>query len=195
MKKARPGGSFSLKQADNLSVKEMNDSSNMHRAELSQIFKKGVIVIETKIRIWVDADASPRPVKEILYRASERTQTAVTFVANQLLEVPRSSFITAVKVGSGFDVADQYIVSHTRKGDIVITQDIPLAAELVAKGCLVLSPRGEKFSEEDVRQRLNMRDFMESLRSSGVSTGGPEVFSDKDRMAFANALDRALAQI
>ena len=119
----------------------------------------------------------------------------VTFVANQLLEVPRSSFITAVKVGSGFDVADQYIVSHARNGDIVITQDIPLAAELVAKGCLVLSPRGEKFSEEDVRQRLNMRDFMESLRSSGVTTGGPDGFSEKDRMAFANALDRALAQI
>ncbi|MCH1425089.1 MAG: YaiI/YqxD family protein, partial [Burkholderiales bacterium] len=122
-----------------------------------------MIFIETKIRIWVDADASPRPVKEILYRASERTQTVATFVANQLLEVPRSQFITAVKVGSGLDVADQYIVSHARKGDIVITQDIPLAAELVAKGCLVLSPRGEIFSEEDVRQRLNMRDFMESL--------------------------------
>ena len=154
-----------------------------------------MIVIETKIKIWVDADASPRPVKEILYRASERTQTVVTFVANQLLEVPRSPFITAIKVGSGFDVADQYIVLHARKGDIVVTQDIPLAAELVTKECLVLSPRGEKFSEEDVRQRLNMRDFMESLRSSGVTTGGPDVFSDKDRMAFANALDRALTQI
>jgi len=153
-----------------------------------------VIVIETKIKIWVDADASPRPVKEILYRASERTQTVVTFVANQLLEVPRSPFITAVKVGSGFDVADQYIVLHARKGDIVVTQDIPLAAELVAKECLVLSPRGEKFSEEDVRQRLNMRDFMDTLRGSGIHTGGQATFSQMDRQNFANQLDRLLAK-
>ena len=154
-----------------------------------------MIVIETKIKIWVDADASPRPVKEILYRASERTQTVVTFVANQPLEVPRYPFINGVKVGSGFDVADQYIVLHARNGDIAVTQDLPLAAGRVAKECLGLGPRGEKFSEEDVRQRLNMRDFMESLRSSGVTTGGPDVFSDKDRMAFANALDCALTQI
>ena len=145
-------------------------------------------------RIWVDADASPKAVKEILYRASERTKIPVTFVANQFLEVPRSSLIFAVKVASGFDVADNYIVEHSNKGDIAITQDIPLAAELVAKGCVVLNPRGERYTKENVRERLNMRDFMDSLRSSGVQTGGPEAFSKKDRMTFANALDSVLVQ-
>jgi len=145
-------------------------------------------------RIWVDADASPKAVKEILYRASERTKIPVTFVANQFLEVPRSSLIFAVKVASGFDVADNYIVEHSNKGDIAITQDIPLAAELVAKGCVVLNPRGERYTKENVRERLNMRDFMDSLRSSGVQTGGPEAFSKKDRMTFANALDNVLVQ-
>ena len=149
---------------------------------------------ETIQRIWVDADASPKAVKEILYRASERTKIPVTFVANQFLEVPRSSLIFAVKVASGFDVADNYIVEHSNKGDIAITQDIPLAAELVAKGCVVLNPRGEKYTKENVRERLNMRDFMDSLRSSGVQTGGPEAFSKKDRMTFANALDNVLVQ-
>ena len=149
---------------------------------------------ETIQRIWVDADASPKAVKEILYRASERTKIPVTFVANQFLEVPRSSLIFAVKVASGFDVADNYIVEHSNKGDIAITQDIPLAAELVAKGCIVLNPRGERYTKENVRERLNMRDFMDSLRSSGVQTGGPEAFSKKDRMTFANALDNVLGQ-
>ncbi|HAK51129.1 MAG TPA: YaiI/YqxD family protein [Gammaproteobacteria bacterium] len=144
--------------------------------------------------MWVDADASPKAVKEILYRASERTKIPVTFVANQFLEVPRSSLIFAVKVASGFDVADNYIVEHSNKGDIAITQDIPLAAELVAKGCVVLNPRGERYTKENVRERLNMRDFMDSLRSSGVQTGGPEAFSKKDRMTFANALDNVLVQ-
>ncbi len=116
----------------------------------------------------------------------------MTFVANQLLEVPRSSFISAVKVASGFDVADNYIVEHANKGDIVITQDIPLAAELVEKGCAVLNPRGEKYTKENIGQRLGMRDFMDSLRSSGVPTGGPDAFSKKDRMTFANALDSLL---
>ena len=149
---------------------------------------------ETIQRIWVDADASPKAVTEILYRASERTKIPVTFVANQFLEVPRSSLIFAVKVASGFDVADNYIVEHSNKGDIAITQDIPLAAELVAKGCVVLNPRGERYTKENVRERLNMRDFMDSLRSSGVQTGGPEAFSKKDRMTFANALDNVLVQ-
>ena len=149
---------------------------------------------ETIQRIWVDADASPKAVKEILYRASERTKIPVTFVANQFLEVLRSPLISAVKVASGFDVADNYIVEHSNKGDIAITQDIPLAAELVAKGCVVLNPRGERYTKENVRERLNMRDFMDSLRSSGVQTGGPEAFSKKDRMTFANALDNVLGQ-
>tara|TARA_Y100001934_G_scaffold281037_1_gene389464 strand:+ start:1770 stop:2228 length:459 start_codon:yes stop_codon:yes gene_type:complete len=151
-------------------------------------------VTETKQRIWVDADASPKAVKEILYRASERTKIPVTFVANQLLEVPRSSFISAVKVAPGFDVADNYIVEHANKGDIVITQDIPLAAELVAKGCDVLNPRGEKYTKENIGQRLSMRDFMDSLRSSGVQTDGPDAFSKRDRMTFANTLDSILIQ-
>ena len=140
----------------------------------------------------MDADASPKAVKEILYRASERTRIPVTFVANQLLEVPRSLFISAVKVAPGLDVADNYIVEHANKGDIVITQDIPLAAELVAKGCVVLNPRGEKYTKENIGQRLGMRDFMDSLRSSGVQTGGPDPFSKRDRMTFANALDSVL---
>ena len=140
----------------------------------------------------MDADASPKAVKEILYRASERTRTPVTFVANQLLEVPRSLFISTVKVASGLDVADNYIVEHANKGDIVITQDIPLAAELVAKGCVVLNPRGERYTKENIGQRLGMRDFMDALRSSGVQTGGPDAFSKRDRMAFANALDSVL---
>ena len=140
----------------------------------------------------MDADASPKAVKEILYRASERTRIPATFVANQLLEVPRSLFISAVKVASGLDVADNYIVEHANKGDIVITQDIPLAAELVAKGCVVLNPRGEKYTKENIGQRLGMRDFMDSLRSSGVQTGGPGAFSKRDRMTFANALDSVL---
>jgi hypothetical protein len=118
----------------------------------------------------------------------------MTLVANQLLEPPRSIYINAVRVAAGFDVADNYIVEHANKGDIVITQDIPLAAELVAKGCVVLNPRGERYTKENIRQRLNMRDFMDSLRSSGVQTGGPDAFSKKDRMTFANALDSVLAQ-
>ncbi|MBR42475.1 MAG: hypothetical protein CL387_05560 [Acidiferrobacter sp.] len=147
---------------------------------------------ETTQQIWVDADASPKAVKEILYRASERTRTPVTFVANQFLEVPRSLFISAVKVASGLDVADNYIVEHANNGNIVITQDIPLAAELVAKGCVVLNPRGEKYTKENIGQRLGMRDFMDSLRSSGVQTGGPDALGKRDRMAFANALDSVL---
>ena len=155
---------------------------------------KTILNVGPKRKIWVDADASPAAIKEILYRAAERTKTPVTLVANQLLQVPRSSFISAVKVASGFDVADNYIVEHANKGDIVITQDIPLAAELVAKGCAVLNPRGEKYTKENIGQRLNMRDFMDSLRSSGVQTGGPDAFSKKDRMTFANALDSVLGQ-
>ncbi len=145
-------------------------------------------------QIWVDADASPKVIKEILYKACERTKTNMILVANQLLETPRSRYIRSVQVASGFDVADNYIVENSNKGDIVITADIPLAAELVAKDCVVLNPRGEKYTKENIRQTLNMRDFMDSLRSTGVQTGGPDSFSKSDRMAFANSLDRVLAQ-
>ena len=145
-------------------------------------------------QIWVDADASPKVIKEILYKACERTKTNMILVANQLLETPRSRYIRSVQVASGFDVADNYIVENSNKGDIVITADIPLAAELVAKDCVVLNPRGERYTKENIRQTLNMRDFMDSLRSTGVQTGGPDSFSKSDRMAFANSLDRVLAQ-
>jgi uncharacterized protein YaiI (UPF0178 family) len=146
------------------------------------------------MQIWVDADATPNPVKAILYRAAERVGVALTLVANQPLQVPFSARIRSVRVGAGFDVADDYIVAQAQAGDLAITSDIPLAAELVAKGCQVLSPRGEAFTPETVRQRLNMRDFLETMRASGLETGGPPAFSQADRQAFANALDRLLAR-
>ena len=145
-------------------------------------------------QIWVDADASPKVIKEILYKACERTKTNMILVANQLLETPRSRYIRSVQVASGFDVADNYIVENSNKGDVVITADIPLAAELVAKDCIVLNPRGERYTKENIGQTLNMRDFMDNLRSTGVQTGGPDSFSKSDRLAFANSLDRVLAQ-
>ena len=146
-------------------------------------------------QIWVDADASPKVIKEILYKACERTKTNMNLVANQLLETPRSRYIRSVQVASGFDVADNYIVENSNKGDIVITADIPLAAEVVAEGCMAINPRGELYTEENIRERLNMRDFMATLRSSGVQTGGPLPFGQSDRQSFANQLDRFLAGI
>lgn len=145
-------------------------------------------------QIWVDADACPNVIKEILYRAAQRVAVLVVLVANQSLQVPRSRYIRSIRVGAGFDVADNYIVQQAKAGDLVITADIPLAAEAIAKGCLALNPRGELYTEDNIRQRLNMRDFMDSLRSSGVDTGGPASFSQADRQAFANQLDRLLAR-
>lgn len=145
-------------------------------------------------QIWVDADACPKVIKEILFRAAERVGIAVILVANQPLQVPGSRFIRSVQVASGFDVADNHIVQQAQVGDLVITADIPLAAEVVAKGCLALNPRGELYTEDNIRQRLNMRDFMDTLRGSGVDTGGPAAFGHAERMAFANQLDRLLAQ-
>ncbi|HIB83087.1 MAG TPA: YaiI/YqxD family protein [Chromatiaceae bacterium] len=144
--------------------------------------------------MWVDADACPRVIKDILFRAADRVGIAVILVANQALQVPRSAHIRSIQVAAGFDVADNYIVQQANPGDLVITADIPLAAEVIAKGCLALNPRGDLYTEENIRQRLNMRDFMESLRSSGVDTGGPGAFSQSDRQAFANQLDRMLAK-
>lgn len=146
-------------------------------------------------RIWVDADACPKVVKEILYRAADRTGVLVTLVANQPLQVPRSPHIRSARVGAGFDVADAYIVQQVAADDLVITADIPLAAEVVARGALALDPRGELYTEENIRQRLNLRDFMDSLRSSGVDTGGSAPFSQADRQAFANQLDRLLTRL
>ncbi|HHJ16801.1 MAG TPA: YaiI/YqxD family protein [Gammaproteobacteria bacterium] len=144
-------------------------------------------------KIWVDADACPKVIKDILFRAAERVGVPLVLVANQPLQVPGSRYIRAVRVAAGFDVADNYIVQQAEAGDLVITADIPLAAEAIDKGCLALNPRGELYSEENIRQRLNMRDFMDTLRSSGVNTGGPASFSKSDRQAFANQLDRLLA--
>ena len=145
-------------------------------------------------KIWVDADACPNAIKEILYRVADRIPVMVTLVANQALQIPRSSYIRTVQVPSGFDVADNHIVEKSKPGDLVITADIPLAAELTPRGRIVLNPRGELYSEENIRERLNMRDFLDTLRGSGVTTGGPAPFSQTDRMAFANQLDRLLAR-
>ena len=145
-------------------------------------------------QIWVDADACPKAIKEILYRAANRVGVSVTLVANQPLQVPRSRYIRSIRVAGGFDIADNHIVQHAEAGDLVITADIPLAAEVIAKGCLALNPRGELYTEDNIRQRLNMRDFMDTLRSSGVDTGGPAAFSQADRAAFANQLDRLLSK-
>lgn len=146
------------------------------------------------MNIWVDADACPRVIKDILFRAAERAQVRVTLVANQAVTVPRSKYIRSVQVASGFDVADNHIVQQAQAGDLVVTADIPLASEVIDKGCLALNPRGELYTAENIRQRLNMRDFMDTLRGSGIDTGGPPAFSQADRMAFANQLDRLLAR-
>jgi uncharacterized protein YaiI (UPF0178 family) len=148
----------------------------------------------SSMQIWVDADACPNVIKEILFRAADRVAVQVTLVANQAIQVPRSSHIRSIQVASGFDVADNYIVQQAQAGDLVITADIPLASEAIDKGCLALNPRGDLYTTENIRQRLNMRDFMDTMRASGVDTGGPATFSKADRMAFANQLDRLLAQ-
>lgn len=144
--------------------------------------------------IWVDADACPVVIKEILFRAAERTEVQLTLVANQTLRVPPSPFINFLRVTSGFDVADNEIVKRVSAGDLVITSDIPLAAEVVEKGGYALSPRGELYSDENIRDRLNMRDFMDTLRDSGIDTGGPSVLSQSDRNTFANKLDQFLTK-
>ena len=143
--------------------------------------------------IWVDADACPRVIKEILYRAAERVQVELVLVANRPLHTPPSRFISSTKVGAGFDVADRHIADAVQPGDLVITADIPLAADVVEKEAIALNPRGELYTEENIRERLAMRDLMDQLRSTGMETGGPPEFSKKDRMAFANSLDRILA--
>lgn len=145
------------------------------------------------MQIWVDADACPKVIKEILYRAVERTGVTMTLVANQPLAVPRLKNIRTLRVGSGFDVADNEIVRRLDAGDLVITADIPLAAEVIAKGGHALNPRGELYTTDNIKTRLSMRDFMDSLRATGVETGGPSSFSQADRQAFANQLDRFLA--
>lgn len=146
------------------------------------------------MHIWVDADACPAVIKDILFRAAERTGVPLTLVANQPLRVPGSRHIKMLQVSQGFDVADNEIVRRLEEGDLVITGDIPLAAEVIAKGGHALNPRGELYTKDSIRQRLNMRDFMDSLRSSGIQTGGPPALTQTDRQSFANHLDRFLAQ-
>lgn len=146
------------------------------------------------MKIYVDADACPTVIKDILYRAAERKQLELVLVANQPLRVPPSKFIKALTVSSGFDVADDEIVKRCEAGDLVITADIPLAAEVIAKGGQALSPRGELFTKDNIRGRLNVRDFMDTMRASGVQSGGPPPLNQRDRMAFANHLDRILAR-
>jgi uncharacterized protein YaiI (UPF0178 family) len=147
------------------------------------------------MKMWVDADACPVVVKEILYRAADRTGVQLTLVANQALSTPPSPNINSIQVERGFDVADDEIVKRLAAGDLVITSDIPLAAEVIEKGGHALSPRGEMHTTENIGARLNMRDFLDTMRSSGVDTsGGPAAFSQRDKQEFANNLDRFLAK-
>lgn len=145
------------------------------------------------MNIWVDADACPGVIKEILFRAAQRTGMPLTLVANHALRVPASRNIRTLQVPAGLDVADNEIVRRLAAGDLVITADIPLAAEVIEKGALALNPRGELYTTENIRARLNMRDFMDNLRGSGIDTGGPPAISQGDRKAFAGHLDRLLA--
>ncbi|MBT5891493.1 MAG: YaiI/YqxD family protein [Chromatiales bacterium] len=146
------------------------------------------------MKIWVDADACPVVIKEILFKAADRTKVHTTLVANQPIHTPRSPFIKSLQVSSGFDVADDEIVKRLEAGDLVITSDIPLAAEVIEKGGMALSPRGELHTEENIKARLNIRDFMDTMRASGIQTGGPPPLNQADRMAFANHLDTLLTR-
>jgi uncharacterized protein YaiI (UPF0178 family) len=144
--------------------------------------------------IWVDADACPRPVKEILFKAAERTGIELTLVANHAMAVPRLPNVRLLQVQGGFDVADQEIVKRVAPGDLVITADIPLAADVIARGAHALNPRGELYSADTIRGLLTMRDFMDTMRSSGALTGGPPAYGPSERQAFASQLDRWLAK-
>ena len=146
------------------------------------------------MQIWVDADACPKVIKDILFRASQRLDLPMILVANQPLSVPPNCKIRAVQVPPGFDVADNYIVQNLSAGDLVITADIPLAAEVIDEDAHALNPRGELYTKNNIRERLMMRDFMSDLRSSGVQTGGPAALSQRDRQDFGNALDKFLAK-
>ncbi len=146
------------------------------------------------MKIWVDADACPVVIKEILFRAAVRTKLEVTLVANQRIRIPPSKYINQIQVSSGFDVADDEIVKRLGQGDLVITGDIPLAAEVIAKNAVSLDPRGELYTEDNIKQRLNIRDFMDTMRASGIQTGGQAPISQADRQNFANNLDKIINQ-
>ncbi len=146
------------------------------------------------MEIWVDADACPVVIKEILFRAAKRTGIQLTLVANQPVHIPKSPSIRMIQVPSGFDVADNEIVRRCSAGDLIVTSDIPLAAEIIDKGAYALSPRGELYSTDDIRARLNMRDFLDTLRASGIDTGGPPALNHSDRQLFASHLDTLLSK-
>lgn len=145
-------------------------------------------------QVWVDADACPGPVKQILFRAAERAQVPVTLVANQWLRTPTSRFVRALQVQGGFDAADDAIAERAAPGDLVVTQDIPLASRALAKGAEAVNPRGDRYTPDNIAERLSIRDFMDELRGAGVQTGGPAAFNARDRQAFANQLDSWLAR-
>jgi uncharacterized protein YaiI (UPF0178 family) len=146
------------------------------------------------LTIWVDADACPVVIKDIICRAAERTQTLAVFVANQAINLPKSKYSQMLQVGAGFDVADNTIVQKMNTGDIVITSDIPLAAEVLDKKALVITSRGERYTQDNIKARLTMRDFMETMRASGIQSGGQATLNHADRQAFANALDSILTK-
>ena len=146
------------------------------------------------MKIWVDADACPAVIKDILFKAAKRTGIQLTMIANQAVRIPPSRYIKSLQVRPGFDVADNEIIKRLEPGDLVITGDIPLAAEVIAKAAHALNPRGELYSADTIRTRLNMRDFMDTLRSSGIHTGGPPALNHGDRKAFADNLDKLLTR-
>jgi hypothetical protein len=149
---------------------------------------------KTDMQIWVDPDACPSVIKDVLFRAAERVRLRLTLVADQPVATPRSAWITDLQVRKRFDTADNEIVRRLEPGDLVITADIPLAAEVIAKGGFALNPRGELYTEANIRERLILRDFMDTLRASGIQTGSPNALSQRDRQAFSNALDRFLTR-
>ena len=146
------------------------------------------------MQIWVDADACPKAVKEILFRVAERTRITTTLVANQFLQTPPSRYIKLLQVNSGFDVADNAILQRLKVGNLVITGDIPLAYEVIGKGGHAISPHGERYTQDNIKERLNMRDFMDTLRGSGIDTGGPSALNSRDIQTFANQLDKFLVK-
>jgi len=147
------------------------------------------------VKLWIDADAAPREVKEICFRASERLELDTVLVANQRIQLPAGyRYLSAVRVDGGPDVADIYIVEHAQAGDVAVTQDIPLAGLLVPKGVVVIDPRGDEYTEESIGERLSVRNFMDGLRSTGVETGGHPAYGVREKQLFANSLDRALTR-
>jgi len=149
----------------------------------------------TQLKIWIDADACPRVVKDIIFKTSFRLQVPVCLVANSYMSVPQAPLITTVLVEKGMDIADFYIFDNVTENDLVITADIPLAARVVEKGATAIDPRGDLYTDENVRERLSMRDFMKNLRDSGVDTGGPPPFGPKDKERFANSVNRVLTKM